>query len=174
MKQSHEQSGPSIAWEWWRGLNPGGRSGRQRAALSRIRRAAKPLEVMQEPEALGLIARLPFNVERVAVLAGVLAFVRETDHRNVARAVGRTTFDDAQSALLSEGRFRRLLQVPPGELLEPMRRLVRMADGKINVHDLSSSILYWGDRTKRRWIFDYYAVVAGDRAGAGVSVPPAE
>ena len=172
----HEQDGPSIAWEWWRALNPGdvGRSGRQRAALARIRRAASPLDVIQEPEALVLIARLRFDVERVAVLAGVLAFVRQTDHRNVARAVGRDTFDDAQSARLSEGRFRRLLQVPSGELMEPMRRLVRMADGKVNVRDLSSSILYWGDRTKRRWIFDYYGVAAGGRARAGVSVTPEE
>ena len=36
-----------------------------------------------------LIARLPRNPERAAALAGVLAFVRHTDERRVARAVGR-------------------------------------------------------------------------------------
>ena len=123
-----------------------------------MQRAATPLEVMQEPEALRLIARMPRNRDRVATLAGILAFVRESEDRPVARAVGRTSLDDEQSALLSESRFRRLLQVDHDELMEPMRRLVRMAKGTLNVRDLSSAILYWGDDVKRRWIFDYYSV----------------
>ena len=45
--------------------------------------------------------------------------------------------------------------------MEAMRRLVRLTKGKINVHDLSYAILYWGDRVKKRWIFDYYGVGAG-------------
>ena len=102
------QSGASIAYEWWRVLNPpegAPRSGPRRAALARMRRAATPIEVMQEPEALRLIARLPRNPDRVAILAGILAHVRESDDRRIARAVGRTTLDDDQSALLSESRF---------------------------------------------------------------------
>ena len=155
-----ERSAASIAYEWWRDLNPrdGVQSGRQRAALARLRRAATPLDVMQEPEALRLIARLPRDPDRVATLIGVLAHVRETDERHVARAVGRTALDDDQSALLSEGRFRRLVQVPHNELMEPMRRLVRMAKGTVNVHDLSYAILNWGDRVKKSWIFNYYGV----------------
>ena len=110
-----------------------------------MRRAATPIEVMQEPEALRLIARLPRNPDRVAVLAGVLAHVRESEDRRVARAIGRTTLDDEQSALVSEGRFRRLLQTNDDELMEPMRRLVRISKGTINVRDLSAAVLYWSD-----------------------------
>lgn len=162
------QSGASIAYEWWRGLNPEGppRSGPRRAALARMRRAATPIEVMQEPEALRLIVRLPRNPDRVAMLAGILAHVRESDDRRIARAVGRTTLDDDQSALLSESRFRRLLQTPDTALMEPMRRLARMTSGKLNVHDLASTVLYWGESVKRRWIFEYYGV-ADIRSGAG-------
>ena len=162
----------SIACEWWRDLNPkdASPSGHRRTALARLRRAARPIEVMQEPEALRLIARLPRDPERVAILAGVLAFVRETDDRPVARAVGRAGLDDDRTALLAVGRFRRLLQEPPHGLMAPMRRLVRMTKGKVNVRDLSASILYWGDGVRKRWIFDYYAVgVAAD----GPSVQPA-
>ena len=175
MTDSAQRSGASIAYEWWRDLNPkdARQSGPQRAALARLRRAATPIDVMQEPEALRLIARLPRNPDRIAMLAGILAFVRESDDQRVARAVGRKTLDDEQSALLSEGRFRRLLQVHDSELMEPMRRLVRMTKGKLNVHDLSSAVLYWGDGVKKRWIFDYYGVADGIRSGEGASVSPA-
>ena len=175
MMDATRQNRASIAYEWWRKLNPleAQQSGAQRAALARMRRAATLIEVMQEPEAMRLIARLPRNPERAAALAGVLAFVRETDKRRVARAVGRASFDDDQSALMSEGRFRRLLQVPQNELMEAMRRLVRMTKGTTNVRDLSAAILYWGDRVKKDWIFDYYGVADSIRSEAGASGVPA-
>ena len=173
MTDSAKQDGASIAYDWWRSLNPkdAHQAGLQRAALARMRRATTPIEVMQEPEALRLIARMPRNPERVASLAGVLAFVRESDDRRVARAIGRATLDDDRSALLSEGRFRRLLQMNHDELMEPMRRLVRMAKGTLNVRDLSSAILYWGDGVKKRWIFDYYGVADRTRTEQRTSEP---
>ena len=166
MTESAKRGGASIAYEWWRSLNPEDalQSGRRRAALARMRRATTPIDVMHEPEALRLIAGLPRHPDRVATLAGVLAFVRESDDRRVARAIGRETMDDDQSALLSEGRFRRLLQVEDDELMESMRRLVRMTRGTVNVRDLSSAILYWGDAVKKRWIFDYYGVADSMRS----------
>lgn len=166
MTDSVERSGASVAYEWWRNLNPKDfpQSGSERAALARIRRAATPVEVMLVPEALRLVALLPKNRDRVAMLAGILAHVRESDERRVARAVGRTALDEDRTALLSEGRFRRLLQTPGGELMEPMRRLVRMMKGTVNVPDLASAVLYWGDDVKKRWIFDYYGVSAGIRS----------
>ena len=175
MTDSARPGGASIAHEWWRRLNPpdGAQSGPHRAALARMRRAATPVEVMQEPEALRLIVRLPRNPDRVAMLAGVLAYVRESDDRRVARAIGRAALDDEQSALLSEGRFRRLLQASEHELMEPMRRLVRMTKGTINVRDLSAAILYWGDDVKRRWTFDYYNVYDSMRAERDASTTTA-
>ncbi len=157
----------AVAYRWWRELVPTGTptSGTHRSALARMRRAATPLEIMQEPAALRLIARLPHNPDRVATLAGILAFVVETDSLPVARAVGRASLDDSQSARLSENRFRRLLQVQDIELLDPMRRLVRMTKGRVNVYSLSQAILYWGDKIKKQWIFDYYGVA--DRLHTG-------
>ena len=165
MTELAKPSGVSIAYDWWRRLNPtdGGQSGPHRAALARIRRAATPIEVMQESEALRLIARMPRNRDRAAVLAGILAFVRETEERPVARAIGRNSLDDEQSALLSESRFRRLLQTNHDEFMDSMRRLVRVTKGTLNVRDLSSAILYWGDNVKKRWILDYYGVADSTR-----------
>lgn len=157
----------TIGFQWWNELvtGTGFASGSNRGALARLRRAATPLEIMQEPTALRLIVRLPRHPDRVATLAGVLAYVVESDSLPVARAVGRTSLDDDHSALLSESRFRRLMQVQGTELLEPMRRLVRMTKGRINVYGLSRSILYWGDRVKKEWIFEYYGVEDGRQAG---------
>ena len=108
-----------------------------------------------------LIQRLPHydNKDRVAALAGILAWVRNDDDRPVARAVGRRSLDDVE-AVMSEGRFRRLLQIDERSdgLMDAMRRLVRLADRTVNVRDLSGSVLYWGDRVRKRWIFNYYGV----------------
>ena len=175
MTDSTSTRGPDIAHDWWKRLtaNEGARPGQRRAALARMRRASTPLEVMQISDALRLIERLPYQSEyRVAALAGVLAFVRETDERSVARRIGRDSLDDDQSALVSENRFRRLLQVQDSGLMEGMRRLVRMNKGKLNVRDLAAAILYWGDGVKKRWIFDYYGVHMGVRSVEGSPETP--
>ena len=164
MTDPERRNSAGIAEQWWRNLtstDPGRRvtRGGRRAARARLRRAATPLEVMFESEALRLIARLPHeNPERVAILAGVLAFVDKSDTQNIARAIGRSSLDDDESAIMSEGRFRRLLQSGGGELMDAMRRLVRLNKGKANVRDLSFAVLRWGDRVKKRWIFDYYCI----------------
>ena len=152
------------AYKWWRALVPDDEGtkaskGHQRAALARLRRAQDAINVMMEPEALRLIQRMPTcETARVATVAGVLAFVTAHDASHIIRSVGRTDFEDEKSALLSESRFRRLLQLRADELLDPMRRLVRLNKGHANVGDLAESILCWGDGVKKRWIFEYYGV----------------
>ena len=152
------------AYDWWRALVPDDEGtkalkGHQRAALARLRRAQDAIDVMMEPAALRLMRRLPCrSLDRAATIAGVLAFVTAHDASHIIRSVGRTDFEDEKSALLSENRFRRLLQLRGDELLDPMRRLVRLNKGHANVGDLAKSILFWGDRVKKQWIFEYYGV----------------
>lgn len=155
------------AADWWAGLVPvedGAQPvpGGKRAALARLRRANDPLEVMMEPDALRLVQRLSTfradsdRVVRVAVLAGVLAVVRKHVQDPITSILGRPSLDN-ETAKLSEGRFRRILQTPANDLLGPMRRLVRLANCEVNVPDLAKSILDWDEpKTKQRWIFDYY------------------
>ena len=114
---------------------------------------------MLVPDALHLIRRFPtHDADSVATLAGILAFVDDSHDQVLARVLGRRQIEDAESAMLSEGRFRRLMQLRKDELLDPMRRLVRLAKGSVNVYDLSFSVLRWGDSVKKRWISDYYGV----------------
>lgn len=146
-----------VAVNWWHDLIselPG-----RKAARARLRRAVTPLEVIQEQAALRLIARLPIekNKDRVAILAGILATVSRNDDQRIAHTIGRTTLDD-ELALMSENRFRRLLQANEDDLMVAMRRLIRLTKGTANVYDLSYTVLRWGDGVKRRWLFDYYGV----------------
>ena len=165
MTNPERQNGPTIAFEWWNRLTSQ-RSGQQRAALARMRRAATPIEVMFEPEALRLIQRLPRDPDRAAALAGILACVSSDERRPVARAIGRASLDDDQPpAVMSEARFRRILQTPTDGLMDAMRRLVAMTKGQVNVHDLSAAVLYWGERVKRDWVFQYYNVSSARPGG---------
>ena len=73
MTNSEPKSGPAIAFEWWKSLTEN--TGKHRAALARMRRAATPLEVMYEPQAPAPDRETaPTPADRVAALAGVLAF----------------------------------------------------------------------------------------------------
>ena len=132
MTDSNHHKGAAVAHAWWQRLvRPDGPNlSQRRAALARIRRASTPLEVMHEQEALRLIERLPHQQDRAAILAGVLAFVRETDERSVARAIGRPSLDDGDRALVSEGRFRRLLQTQNDDLMESMQSPRTHGQGK--------------------------------------------
>ena len=178
MSDPKRRDSVAIAEKWWRALileEHGRRAtrGSRRAAMSRLRRAATPLEVMYEPEALRLIASLPNeNPDRVAILAGILAFVDTPDDQHVAKAIGRDSLDEDTSALMSEARFRRLLQADGENLLDAMRRLVRLTKRKANVRDLSFAILRWDDDSvKKRWIFDYYGVYESVRSQDAGSNP---
>ena len=167
MSETRTAADPTeIAYDWWRRLASSDR-GHDRASLARLRRAERPLDVLFEPAALRLVARLPrMRTERVAIVAAVLAHVTDSTDGSLPRRVGRSTLDEDHSATVSESRFRRLLQSEGDELLQPMRRLVRMAKGTANVHELARAILYWGDRVKRDWTFAYYGVGAADTGAA--------
>jgi CRISPR type I-E-associated protein CasB/Cse2 len=143
------------------------KGGASRAALAELRHAAGPVKVFLVPAALDLLRRLRtvdshVCTNRVAVAAVALANLRPdpslTKEKPVSRAIGRDNFDKDDSAPISEGRFRRLLQSGDEELLEAFRRLVRQMKGKLDPESLAGSILHWDEATQQRWIFDYYAV----------------
>ena len=119
--------------------------------------------------ALRLVSRLLTRTaqpDRVATLAGVLAHVTDDENVPVAHTVGRKSLDD-EGALLSESRFRRLLQTEGTDLLDPMRRLVRMTKGKATSMISRLPSLYWGDGVKKDWIFQYYGVAPIARSDDG-------
>lgn len=149
--------------QWWRELMPDEATGRRgdRAVLARLRRAATPLEAVEEEATIDLARRLGGGLrtlDDVAVCAAVLAHVRQDDGSPIARRVGPVPGDPTRRPLMSALRFRRLIQadVPEDKLIQ-FRRLLALADRKANVTDLASALLDWSERRRRDWIFRYYA-----------------
>lgn len=164
---------------WWESLQPREKQKGDRVALARLRRAGTLAEAMAEEATIQLFREMgggnPNRLPRVAVIAMVLAHVREDDppgegggRRPAIAAVGRKP-DNAEGAKMSEVRFRRLLACRENEeLVTHMRRLVILAGQRINVADLAQSLWWWNDWTRARWAFEYYA------AGAAAPAPSAD
>jgi len=181
---SDSKRAEDIAAEWWQemsferssgGLRRAG--GAKRAALAKLRRAEGSIDALAVPEAIDLYRRLRnaepgVDADRVAALAVALANLRpELENlrpdRRTPGIFARKSFDDPDSASLSEARFRRLLQADGVELLDAFRRLVRLLDGRAEPRSLAEAILHWGDRMRQRWILEYYGVaIATPHPGA--------
>ena len=175
--ESHEKkrSTGSIArdwWGWWKGLQSepraDGRRGGDPGALARLRRGDL-LDAAMEEATVDLFHRLQSHphgailgvglVERAALIAAVLAHVREDDRRKkVAAAAGEKSGDHP---LLHPLRLRRLFaaRIAP-ECLIAFRRLVALLGKEANVADLAEGLFDWpdeirGDKRRTRWAFDY-------------------
>lgn len=185
------RSGPGThALEWWSKLahsttgDPG--------TLARLRRARSPAEALGVRAAVSLARRLgggradspDWRVRASVDLARVLARVKTHDvGRHPMRAAGWKRFagerreSDAgdDRPILSEARFKRLLQTGEGEeKVVGFTRLIALLDGAVKVDDLAADFLSWnhpewGDRVRERWAFLYYA--AGDAAPALPPIP---
>jgi CRISPR system Cascade subunit CasB len=142
-----------------KGGNPG--------ASARLRRADL-IGASMEEVAIDLFRRLaPISkleretlFERTALIAAVLAHVREDNNRKVAAAAGETT--GGEQRVLHPLRLRRLFAARTAtECLIAFRRLVALLGKKANVADLAESLLDWPDERRgaarrKRWAFDYY------------------
>lgn len=106
----------------------------------------------------------PERLSRVAVLATLLAHVRENDSgRSVAQALGRKSIGDEDGAVLKKLRFQRLIEAEGDEEIQRgFRRAISLAGGTLNVRDFIWLVLTFDkEETRRRFTFDYY--------GAGIA-----
>lgn len=180
-----------AAHSWWASLQPlKTESGRQlpghRATLAKLRRASgDPLAAAVEPATIALYQKLNLAspgasreakgeiLTRVAVLASVLAHVRENSSVKTGRALGPPPgARNGEDAAMSSLRLARLLAARgDDEIGTAFRRAVALLDNNANVGDLAWMILTWdrdelGDRTRTLFAFDYHD--ASDHA------PPAQ
>ena len=139
---------------WWGKLQPSpdGKGG-DRAALARLRRCATAFEAAIELATLDLayaLDRGPNSLERVAVVAAVLAHVRDhTPGASAAQQLGEGP--------MSWLRFRRMMQAETAEeQITAFRRAIALADGRLNVADLGESLLFWSDERRQRWIYAFH------------------
>jgi CRISPR system Cascade subunit CasB len=168
---------PSVARRWWAALQDKRADGtpnriRDRAALARLRRAATPLQAVEEPAVISLYKQLGFSeyrlerrLPRVAIVAAVLAHVRSEPEGSGRRQSFAEMLGRGERPLMSALRFKRLLAATDDQdLLNGFRRAVALAGGRnIDVGDLAGSLLDWSEKRRMRWAFDYY--------GAGMAAP---
>ncbi|MBL3527542.1 MAG: type I-E CRISPR-associated protein Cse2/CasB [gamma proteobacterium endosymbiont of Lamellibrachia anaximandri] len=147
--------GTGILTTWWQSLE------NDRGTRATLRRCNGPTQVMLHPAYIRLCKRLePFlnsdhNWElRLARVVGLLSHCRHTTARDLARAMA----GDGKP-VVSELRFRRLLQEKPDDLYLAMIRILHMLGHTANLPDLISSVYYWGDSVRKRWAFAYFPFV---------------
>jgi CRISPR system Cascade subunit CasB len=174
-----------IARRWWETLQNTRKDGtanpaRDPAALARLRRAATPIDALEEPSVFDLYKKLGFSrvdferrLPRVAVTAAVLAHIRtDGGDKGFRRRFAEMLGQGGERRLMSELRFKRLLAATEDQdLLVTFRRAVALAGKKdIDVGDVASSLLDWSERRRMRWAFDYYgASIAAPKQNATAS-----
>ncbi|MBM3518221.1 MAG: type I-E CRISPR-associated protein Cse2/CasB [Alphaproteobacteria bacterium] len=152
---------PHRALAWWQGWHE------DRATMARLRRCQTAHETFMVPACHDLLRRHGLHggdlteaqarqAGRIGIAAIVLAHIRQhAPGERVARQIG--SHGKKEPSDVSEARFRRLLRTETNEeLLRAMVRLVKKISGRTNVADLSDSIVFWGDRVRQRWAFDYF------------------
>lgn len=155
---------PSAAVAWWQDLQggPAGQSGKDRAALARLRRCTSVTEAMREAATMSLFRRCggrnEYDLPKVALAAAVLSHLREDGAPEwVARAVGPESPEKPETARLKPLRFRRLMEAETvDEQLIAFRRLLGIMGGKANVEDIAGALFYWSDKTRTTWTYRYW------------------
>lgn len=187
-----------VARSWWSAFrvkeNPSQVRPGFRGALARLRRAEAALDALQEQSTFDLYRALDLGPKgefksddnyrnaaakafsRVAVLASVLAHVREDDKDTYfGRALGPPAKDE--TAKLKPLRLARLLSARGDEeISDQFRRAVKLLGGTANVGDLAWLILTWdrdeiGDRTRTLFAFAYHDAAQHAPPGPGDEEP---
>lgn len=150
MMEAEEHSAARTILGWWSHALADRQSGRARALAARLRRAS-PVAALAEPEVHDLARRLGLrDAARLARLVTLLAEVRTHVPQTLMCRLGGP--DPALSPL----RFQRLMRASEEELPEALRRAIDAAERTCNVAALGEDLLFWSERTRGRWSFQYF------------------
>jgi CRISPR system Cascade subunit CasB len=161
------------AMGWWKSLQPQelsdgrGTTAGDRATLARLRRASSVFEVACEPSVSALHTMLKFDapsrdrdIIASAVLAGVLAHIREQAKMRLAAAMGAPIGDRQTVSALRMRRF--MMARDADDVMQQFRRVIAMLGHQANVFDVALLVLHWldpteaGDRARTRFAFAYH------------------
>ena len=151
--KTENKSITSHLMAWWNALQEPGKTA-ERATLRRCKTVA---EVVMTPAFQRVCSNMSdevkndFDRERLAAVMGLLSHVRSKSSQPLAEQMA------GNPPVVSELRFRRLLQRGRGELYIAMIRIIRMLNHQADIFDLVNSVYYWGDSTKKRWAYTYFA-----------------
>ncbi|MCF6219394.1 MAG: type I-E CRISPR-associated protein Cse2/CasB [Gammaproteobacteria bacterium] len=130
----------------------------QRFCQNKLRPLMKDESMWEDRMAaiVGLIAHLKYDAES-SVLGGKGNAVDQL-------AVQMAYLVSADRPLVSELRFRRLLQNERADLYQSMIRIIRMMKGGANLYGLAHSVFFWGDGIKKRWAYAYFPKVPAKKS----------
>lgn len=150
-----------IILGWWSHALADRQSGRARALAARLRRAS-PVEALAEAEVHDLARRLNLrDGDRLARLVTLLAEVRTHVPQTLMRRLG------GPEPALSPLRFQRLMRATDAELPDALRRAIGLAERSCNVAALGEDLLFWSEKTRGRWSFQYFWVETPARLSSG-------
>ena len=155
-KENSQRPG-AIAMGWWSRHIAPRENAAARGLSARLRRAAGPITVLCEPEVHELARDLRFGPEkadRLVQLVCLLAELREHHSRRLPQLLG------GAEPVMSNARFEKLMRSQGGELTSRMRRAILMSERSCNVASFADDLIYWNDKTRNRWFFDYFGVDA--------------
>ncbi|MBB5224292.1 CRISPR system Cascade subunit CasB [Amaricoccus macauensis] len=143
-----------IILGWWSHALADRQSGRARALAARLRRAS-PVEALAEREVHDLAGALNLRDGlRLTRIVTLLAEVRTHSPQTLMQRLGGP--DPALSPL----RFQRLMRASVEELPDALRRAIGLAERSCNVAALGEDLLYWSEKTRLRWSFQYFGGAA--------------
>ena len=144
------ERGPVIK-QWWVEALGDRHASDARARAARLRRAGL-VEALAEPAVHVLARRIgQRDGVRLANLVRTLAEVREDTTSPLARLLGT-----GKEPVLSHLRFQRLIRSQDEDLTRALRRALPMVERRCNVAKLGLDLLWWDDRTRARWCFEYF------------------
>jgi len=155
IKINSESAFGDILYTFWQNL------ALDKGARAQLRRCKNISQVIMTPSYQRLCARCgnfltdtPNSRERLAAIAGLLSHLNT--HKSDLKLPEQMAQSRGDRPLVSELRFRRLLQRDFEELYAALIRILRMLNGEANLYNLSKSIFYWGDSIKKEWAFAYF------------------
>jgi len=157
--------GKALA-DFWLALKDNG------AARAELKRCTSVQQVMLTPAFTRLLRKLQgfsseqkLNEYQLAAIVGLVSHLK-FDFESTVLEKSRDPMEKLMSQmaelvssdrpLVSELRFRRLIQCDRDDLYPAMIRIIRLMKGKANLFGLAQSVYFWGDAIKKRWAYAYF------------------
>jgi CRISPR system Cascade subunit CasB len=157
MSEAIPKTPSQIILGWW-SHNVGARDSAAARGLSARLRRAGPVGVLGEAAVHDLARALQMTDAAALIrLVQVLAEVRDHTSQPLAAVLGQ-----GDAPALSTLRFQRLMRGADSDLTDSLRRAVVMADRRCNVAALGADLLFWSEKTRSRWCFQYFGAQTPD------------
>ncbi|KFI24211.1 type I-E CRISPR-associated protein Cse2/CasB [Paenirhodobacter enshiensis] len=162
MTKDQETKRPGqIILAWWAHELGERTTGSQKALSAQLRRADDVSVLCHKPVHELAHALNIRDGAKIARLARVLAHVRSNTGANLPRKLGA-----GDPPVLSALRFERLIHSEGADLETAIRRALPMVGYAANVAHLGEALLFWTDKTRTKWCFDYYGTDAPEDSTA--------